>query len=80
MDIKIKDKVVGDIYVNLQFPIESFEGKKHIEIVDLIKGANGQTQQIFEMSVGKFKISSFRRLYREGGKIYLEGALLEAVQ
>ncbi len=79
MDIKISEKVVGSLYVNIQFPIENFGNKKVSEIIDLIKGENGQSQQVFEIAIGKFKISSFRRIYKDTIKVCVEGAVLEAV-
>lgn len=80
MDIKISDKVVGSIYVNIQFPMDSFEGKNHAEITDMIKGANGFDQQVFEIGIGKFKIASFRRIYKDFEKICIEGAELVAAE
>lgn len=79
MDIKIGEKVVGSIYVNIQIPMKNFEGKNHAEVVDIIKGANGVDQQVFELSIGKFKISSFRRVYKDEANICVEGAELSPV-
>jgi len=77
MDIKIGEKTVGSIYVNIQFPIEEFEGKTFAEVIDLIKGDHGQTQQVFELAIGKFVIASFRRIYNDDEKVCVEGAKLE---
>ena len=76
MEIKISDKVVGSIYMNIQLPMKNFEGKNHAEILDLIKGSNGIDQQVFELSIGKFKIASFRRFYKDGVSLCIEGAEL----
>ena len=76
MDIKIGEKVVGSVYMNLQIPLTSFEGKKFAEVLDLVKGANGQTQLVFESALGKFKVASFRRIYNDDEKLCVEGAEL----
>jgi len=49
------------------------------EIMDRVKGVNGQEQATFELSIGKFKVASFRRMYNDGQKLCIEGAELEAV-
>jgi len=79
MDIKIGEQVVGNMYVNIQLPLESFEGKSFHEVLDLVKGANGQEQQVFELGIGKFRVASFRRIYNDDEKLCIEGAQLEMV-
>ena len=78
MNIKIGEKVVGSIYLNMQFSLSSFEGKSYATVLDMIKGSNGHTQQIFELAIGKFKIASFRRIYQDTEKLCVEGAELIA--
>jgi len=78
MDIKIGEQVVGSIYVNIQLPIESFEGKTYREVLDLVKGENGQTKQVFDLAIGKFIVASFRRIYNDDEKLCIEGAQLVA--
>lgn len=77
MNIKIGTKDVGTIYVNIQLPLESFDKKSFAEVMDLVKGENGQTQQTFDLDgVGKFKVASFRRIYNDDEKLCIEGAQL----
>ena len=78
MDIMISEKTVGKLYVNIQIPLESFEGKSFAEVLDLVKGANGQDKQVFELGIGKFKVDSFRRIYNDDEKLCIEGAQLVA--
>ena len=79
MDIKIGEKVVGNIYVNIQLPLETFEGNSVTEIIDRVKGFHGHEQAVFEIGIGKFKVASFRRMYNDDEKLCIEGAKLEAV-
>ena len=77
MNINIGKNTVGKIYVNIQLPLESFEGKSFAEVMDLVKGENGQTQQTFDLEdVGRFKVASFRRIYNDDEKLCIEGAQL----
>jgi len=80
MNIKCDNKDVGKLYVNLQLDINSFDGLNSNQIIDLIKGTNGQDKKVFSLSLGKFTISSFRRIYKNDGNIYVEGASLESAQ
>ena len=79
MDIRIGENTVGSLYVNIQLPLKNFEGKSHNEIIDLIKGTHGVEQQVFKLSIGDFKISSFRRIYKDDLNICVEGAELSPV-
>jgi len=79
MDIKIGEKVVGTVYMNIQLPLETFEVKSITEIMDRVKGVNGQDKATFELNIGKFQVASFRRMYNDGTKLCIEGAELEAV-
>ena len=76
MDIKISERTVGKLYINIQLPLDSFEGKSFSEVVDLIKGSNGQDKQVFELNIGNFIIDSFRRIYNDNEKLCIEGAHL----
>jgi len=76
MNVNIGEKVVGSIYINLQFPLTSFEGKSYATILDMVKGENGHTKQVFELPIGKFTVSSFRRIYKDNEKLCIEGAEL----
>jgi len=79
-NIKIDEKVVGTLYVNIQLPLKTFKGKSISEIMDRIKGVNGHDPAILEISIGKFRISSFRRMYDDDEKLCIEGAELEAIK
>jgi len=77
MDIKIGEKTVGSVYLNIQLPLENFEGKSLVEITDMVKGTNGHDKQVFELAdIGSFKVESFRRIYNDNEKVLIEGAQL----
>lgn len=78
MNVNIGEKVVGHVYINIQFPLTSFEGKSYATILDMVKGTNGHTQQVFELPIGKFTLGSFRRIYKDSEKLCIEGAELVA--
>ena len=79
MDIKIEDKVVGNMYVNVQLPLENFENKSFSAVVELIRGSEGIDPLVFNIGFGDFKIVSFRRVYNDDEKVCVEGALLEKI-
>ena len=77
MDIKIGEKVVGNLYVNIQLPKEAFEVQSVKEIMDKVKGANGHDQVAFTLGdIGTFKVASFRRMYDDDEKLCIEDAVL----
>jgi len=78
MEIKIGEKVVGSIYLNIQLPIESFGNTSYATILDMIKGSNGHDQLVFDLLASKCKVGSFRRIYKDDEKICIEGAELIA--
>lgn len=80
MDIKIGEKVVGSMYVNLQLPLDAFEVRSYTTILDMVKGANGHDKLVFELPVGKFIVGSFRRIYQDSEKLCIEGAELVAAE
>ena len=63
--------------MNIQIPLESFEGKSFSQILELVKGSEGIEKQIFDFGIGKFKVTSFRRIYNDDEKVCIEGAELE---
>jgi len=79
MDIKIGEKVVGSMYINLQLPLEGFEIKSYETILDMVKGVNGHDKLVFELPIGKCTVGSFRRIYKDNKKLCIEGAELVAV-
>ena len=78
MEIKIGERVVGSIYLNIQLPLESFGNTSYATILDMVKGSNGHDQLVFDLLTSKFKVESFRRIYQDNEKICIEGAELIA--
>ena len=79
MIINCDNKEVGNLYINLQISMSAFPGKHSGLVIDMIRGTHGQTQKVFSLNIGSFKIKSFRRIYNEGTIINIEGAELEPV-
>jgi len=72
MDISIDSAVVGSMYINIKFDADKVENQPRL--ADDIKN------QKVKIDVGgkKFTIVGFRRIYRNEGNIYVEGAEIKA--
>jgi len=79
MDIKIGEKVVGSMYINLQLPLDAFEVRSYETMLDMVRGTNGHDKLVLELPVGKCVVGTFRRIYKDTEKLCIEGAELVAV-
>ncbi|MDB4330325.1 hypothetical protein N9948_01245 [bacterium] len=71
MNLKSQGKDIGAVYLNIQLDKASFSVNTQ-EILDKLKKGTFEIQ----IDSSNFKISSYRRLYQDSDRIYLEGAEL----
>ena len=73
MKLMSNGKEVGTIYCSVQLAKDAFS-MSYIEVLDKLK----EGSLTLDLDKGKYKVSSYRRVYQDDNNIYLEGAELQS--